>query len=68
MIIDLNVTMHNRSYLDKSVSLQLNKGRKVSGILRGYDQFMNIVLDATVEDLGGNKSNNIGMVVSCSLL
>jgi LSM domain len=33
-----------RSYLDRTVSLQLNKNRKVVGTLRGYDQFMNVVL------------------------
>lgn len=57
----------NRSYLDKTVSLHINKGRKVSGILRGYDQFMNIVLDSAVEDTGTNKSNQLGMVV-CILI
>ena len=54
-----------RSYLDKKISLHLNKGRKVSGTLRGYDQFMNIVLGDAVEDIsGGDKTNDIGMVVS----
>lgn len=57
-----------KSYLDKSVSMQLNKGRKVSGVLRGYDQFMNVVLDNAVEELGQNKSNNIGMIVSCIII
>ena len=56
-----------RSYLDKTISLHLNKNRKVSGTLRGYDQFMNVVLGDAVEETGpsgsGNR-NNIGMVVS----
>lgn len=52
-----------KAYLDKTVSLQLNKGRKVSGILRGYDQFMNVVLDAAVTEEGSNPKD-IGMVVS----
>lgn len=52
-----------KTYLDKTISLHLNKNRKVSGVLRGYDQFMNLVLGEAVEDLGGNQSNNIGMVV-----
>ncbi len=42
----------------------MNKGRKVTGTLRGYDQFMNIVLGDAVEELSGSGSNKIGMVVS----
>jgi small nuclear ribonucleoprotein G len=57
------VLSYIRSYLDKTVSLQLNKGRKVSGVLRGYDQFMNVVLDEAVEEVTNKKSNDIGMVV-----
>lgn len=54
-----------RSYLDKKISLHLNKGRKVSGTLRGYDQFMNIVLGDAVNDGDANsKDSFIGMVVS----
>jgi len=49
------------------VTLSLNKNRKVTGTLRGYDQFMNIVLGEAVEEVsvaGGSKAeNNIGMVV-----
>lgn len=51
-----------RSYLDKRISLHLNKGRKVIGTLRGYDQFMNIVLGDAIEESNGND-NIIGMVV-----
>jgi small nuclear ribonucleoprotein (snRNP)-like protein len=54
-----------RSYLDKKISLHLNKGRKVSGTLRGYDQFMNIVLGDAVDDANTTaKDAHIGMVVS----
>lgn len=59
-----------RSYLDKTVALHLNKNRKVTGTLRGYDQFMNLVLGNAVEEASNNQRNNIGMVVSlpsCSL-
>ena len=52
-----------RVYLDKNVSLQLNKGRKVSGTLRGYDQFMNLVLGNAIEETSGNQKNNVGIVV-----
>lgn len=36
-------------YLDKSLQLKLNGNRLVTGKLRGFDQFMNVVLDDTVE-------------------
>ncbi len=36
--------------MDKRVSIQVNCNRKVSGVLRGFDAFMNIVLDETVEE------------------
>jgi small nuclear ribonucleoprotein G len=52
-----------RSYLDKEISLHLNKGRKVSGTLRGYDQFMNIVLGDALEEVSTNETKPIGMVV-----
>lgn len=53
-----------RAYLDKTISLHINKGRKVSGTLRGFDQFMNIVLGDAVEEGSGAENKNIGMVVS----
>ncbi|KAI9485284.1 MAG: hypothetical protein EXX96DRAFT_544619 [Benjaminiella poitrasii] len=52
-----------KKYMDKHLSLQLNGNRKVTGILRGYDPFMNIVLDETVEEISATERHNIGMVV-----
>lgn len=43
--------------------LKLNGGRTVSGILRGFDPFMNVVIDETVEDCRDGTKNTIGMVV-----
>ena len=43
--------------MDKRVKVFLNGGREVTGILAGFDQFMNIVLDECVAPLpqrGGN--------------
>lgn len=45
------------------IAVKLNAGRNVVGVLRGFDQFMNLVLDNTVEINGADK-NEIGMVVS----
>lgn len=48
--------------------LKLNGGRCVSGILRGFDPFMNVVIDETVEECRDGTKNNIGMVVSAYIL
>ena len=53
-------------YLERTVSLHLNKGRKVQGTLRGYDQFMNVVLDDAADmseaNAEGGGAQNIGTV------
>ncbi|KAJ1538783.1 hypothetical protein HK405_013485 [Cladochytrium tenue] len=50
--------------MDKRLFLQLNGNRKVTGILRGYDPFMNIVLeDAYEETPDSSERASIGMVV-----
>ena len=45
-----------KAYLDRTISLTLNKKRKVVGTLRGFDQFMNIVLE-DAEDESPNKAD-----------
>lgn len=50
--------------MDKKMNLKLNGGRTVTGILRGFDPFMNVVIDDTVEECKDGTRNNIGMVVS----
>ncbi len=45
------------------VAVKLNANRNVVGVLRGFDQFMNLVLDNTLE-VNGNDTTEIGMVVS----
>lgn len=49
--------------MDKRLQIQLNANRKISGVLRGYDAFMNIVLDETVEEVSASERRNIGMIV-----
>lgn len=51
-----------KEYLDKEVALQLNKGRKVIGTLRGFDPFMNLAVGNAVEEVN-NQRTNIGLVV-----
>ncbi|MCJ1252753.1 Serine/threonine-protein kinase smg1 [Lignoscripta atroalba] len=52
-----------KKYLDKRLFVQLNGSRKVIGVLRGYDVFLNIVLDEAVEEKAGGEKVRIGMVV-----
>uniref|UniRef100_A0A6G5ADX3 Small nuclear ribonucleoprotein G n=1 Tax=Rhipicephalus microplus TaxID=6941 RepID=A0A6G5ADX3_RHIMP len=52
-----------KKYMDKKLSLRLNASRVVTGILRGFDPFMNLVLDEAVEETKGGEKHNIGMVV-----
>ncbi|CAI9781881.1 unnamed protein product [Fraxinus pennsylvanica] len=51
-----------KKYMDKKLQIKLNANRMVVGTLRGFDQFMNLVVDNTVE-VNGNEKNEIGMVV-----
>ena len=44
--------------------MKLNGGRHVTGVLRGFDPFMNLVLDEAVEEVSAQEKHNIGMVVS----
>ena len=37
--------------------------RVIKGILRGYDDFMNLVLDQAKEIVNGNENGHIGMTV-----
>ncbi|KAI8628874.1 hypothetical protein F5Y19DRAFT_485230 [Xylariaceae sp. FL1651] len=52
-----------KKYLDKRLFVQLNGSRKVIGVLRGYDVFLNIVLDDAVEEKEGGGKDRLGMVV-----
>ena len=52
-----------KKYMDRKLSLKLNGNRQVTGILRGFDPFMNLVMDDTVEVVNTNTRNQIGMVV-----
>ncbi|KAK9088344.1 hypothetical protein Scep_027426 [Stephania cephalantha] len=47
--------------------VKLNANRVVVGTLRGFDQFMNLVIDNTME-INGNEKNDIGMVLFVNLI
>ncbi|XP_038172787.1 small nuclear ribonucleoprotein G-like [Arvicola amphibius] len=50
-----------KKFMDKKLSLKLNGGRHVQGILQGFDPFMDLVIDEWRWPLG--QQNNTGMVV-----
>ena len=52
-----------KRYMDKKLAIKLNGNRHIAGVLRGFDQFMNLVLDETVEQVSATERNDIGMVV-----
>uniref|UniRef100_A0A8R1HJG9 Small nuclear ribonucleoprotein G n=1 Tax=Caenorhabditis japonica TaxID=281687 RepID=A0A8R1HJG9_CAEJA len=52
-----------KKYMDKEMDLKLNGNRHVSGILRGFDPFMNMVIDEAVEYPKGGQPINLGMTV-----
>lgn len=43
--------------------VKLNGGRQIQGILRGFDPFMNLVVDECIEETKLGERNQIGMVV-----
>lgn len=55
-------------FMDKRLSIALQGGRKVSGVLRGFDIFLNLVVDDAFEEPGPNANSDktrtpIGQVV-----
>ncbi|XP_020573604.1 probable small nuclear ribonucleoprotein G [Phalaenopsis equestris] len=52
-----------KKYMDKKLQIKLNANRTVVGTLRGFDQFMNLVIDNTVDVSGSSEKHDIGMVV-----
>ncbi|KAM3339062.1 hypothetical protein P3S68_031148 [Capsicum galapagoense] len=51
-----------KKYMDKQLQIKLNVNRLVTQTLRGFDQFMNLVIDNTVK-VNGYENNEIDMVV-----
>lgn len=49
-----------KRFLDKYVSVNIQGGRKVKGTLRGYDLFLNLVIDNAVEHIRTPDSSSTG--------
>ena len=56
-----------RQFMDKKLFVHLQGGRKVSGTLRGYDLFLNLVIDDALEETNPAQKHPIGTVVRCFL-
>ncbi|KAK3208335.1 hypothetical protein GRF29_77g389235 [Pseudopithomyces chartarum] len=52
-----------KKYLEKRILVSLNGSRKVQGTLRGYDVYLNVVLDEAVEERKDGGKERLGMVV-----
>jgi small nuclear ribonucleoprotein G len=50
--------------MDRRIYLHVQGGRAVSGVLRGFDIFLNLVLDQAHEEQGGGQKRPCGMIVS----
>lgn len=50
--------------MDKRCQLKLNGNRTVIGVLRGFDPFMNLVIDEALEVVRSGEKRPIGMVVA----
>jgi U6 snRNA-associated Sm-like protein LSm7 len=50
-VLDLN------KYLDQGVRVKFQGGREVTGVLKGYDQLVNLVLDDCLEFVKGESSH-----------
>jgi len=51
-----------KSYISKKIFVQMIPDRKISGILRGYDQFMNLILDEGIL-IDKQEKKSIGTVL-----
>ncbi|MEM1945500.1 MAG: LSm family protein [Candidatus Caldarchaeum sp.] len=47
----------------EKVLVKLRNGRSLRGVLKGFDQHMNIVLEETDELVDENNSNRLGTIV-----
>ena len=49
--------------LERVILIKLKGGKMIRGTLKGYDQHMNLLLEAAQELFEENKSNDLGTIV-----
>ncbi len=55
-----------KNYLDKRLRIKLNANRIITGKLRGYDQFMNLVLEEAAQinnSENANENEDLGTIM-----
>ncbi len=62
MSADVSLKILQKS-LGSTVLVRLRNGKVLRGLLKGYDQHMNIVLEDTDELVGENTQNRLGTIV-----
>uniref|UniRef100_A0AC35TP45 Small nuclear ribonucleoprotein G n=1 Tax=Rhabditophanes sp. KR3021 TaxID=114890 RepID=A0AC35TP45_9BILA len=50
-------------YMNKFLDVKLSGNRHVSGTLRGFDPFLNIVIENATEHLKNGETKEIGLIV-----
>merc|ERR1711939_1252919 len=50
-------------YVDKKIRVQFAGGRQVTGLLKGYDQLLNLVMDDIEEEFETGEKRTIGLAV-----
>lgn len=50
--------------MDRRVYVHVQANRAMSGVLRGYDMFLNLVLEQAFEELGAGERKPCGTAVS----
>ena len=67
-MLQLFLIFYLTQFMDKKLFVHLQGGRKVSGVLRGYDLFLNLVIDDAVEESTPAQKHPIGTVVGITYL
>jgi small nuclear ribonucleoprotein G len=50
-------------YMDKRIDIRLNGNRHVAGVVKGYDVFMNLVMDNAIEIISKTAKKDLGTIV-----
>ena len=50
-------------YMDKRIDIRLNGNRHVAGVVKGYDVFMNLVMDSAIEIISKTQKKDLGTIV-----
>uniref|UniRef100_A0A1A8L774 LSM7 homolog, U6 small nuclear RNA associated n=4 Tax=Nothobranchius TaxID=28779 RepID=A0A1A8L774_9TELE len=53
-------------YIDKTIRVKFQGGREASGVLKGFDPLLNLVLDGTIEYMRGKKTKTQIQPENCS--